>query len=107
MSLAFNADTLRLLVRYETARKALAMWDEEKTKARAELLAAMGDESEATYLGKPVLTVSRTRPRRFDQAAFIADHPNLAEQYRAEGNEEIRLILAKNLPVVPSWHEER
>ena len=103
-----NADGLRMVVRYETARKALAMWGDEKDLARDELLAFLDGIDHASYEGRTIVTVSRTRPRRFDQSAFAADHPGLYERYRREAEtDEVRLILAKVIPNLPSWYQDR
>lgn len=105
----FNVDGFRMVVRYETARKARAMWDDEVAAAREELLTFLGDGIEhGIYEGQNVVTVSRTRPKRFDQSAFAADHPAIYEHYRKEAEvDEIRLILPRHLPKLPHWYDDR
>jgi len=104
---ALNADGLRMILRYETARKAQAMWQAEKDAARDELLAFLGDAAHASYEGREIVTVVRTRPRRFDQTSFAEDNPSLYERYRrVADHDELRLILARNIPNLPHWYAD-
>jgi hypothetical protein len=106
-AVALNADGLRMILRYETARKAMAMWEAEKAASRDELIEFLAEADHASYMGRELVTVSRTRPRRFDQSAFAADHPALFERYRRESDtDEIRLILARNIPNLPHWYAD-
>lgn len=102
MTAVLSVDSLRLLHRYDTARKALAMWTEEKEKVRAELIATLGDEPDGTYDGSLVVSISRSRPKRFDLAGFAQDHPELHRQYLAEPQfDETRIWVPKRLPFLP------
>jgi len=102
MSASLTVDGLRLLHRYDTARKALAMWTEEKERVRVELIAALGDNTEGNFDGKRVVSISRSRPRRFNKADFALDHPQLHDRYLVEPDEdEIRVWVPDKLPLVP------
>lgn len=97
-----DSTSYELLLRYETARRALALWTEEKIKAKDQLVGIMGDAGIGHYAGRKVVTVVRSRPRRFDSEAFKADHPALYDGYlKAPDADEIRLSPAKNLPELP------
>lgn len=102
MTAHLTVDGLRLVHRYDTARRALAMWTEEKDKARAELIAALGDNTEGLFDGKRVVSLSHSRPRRFNKGDFASDHPDLYERYLAEADEdEVRLNVIEKLPLIP------
>jgi len=101
-SAELDAVGYELLLRYETARRAIAMWDEERTIAGDELKKILELIDDGMYQGRKVVSVTRTRPRRFDVTAFKEDHPSIYEEYRKEPDEdEVRLNPAKNLPWLP------
>lgn len=102
MSAILTIDGLRLLHRYDTARKALAMWAEEKEKVRAELIAALGENTEGFFDGKRVVGITRSRPLRFSSKDFASDHPDLYARYVvAPDEDEVRLNVTEKLPMIP------
>lgn len=108
MTAILTVDGLRLLHRYDTARKALAMWTEEKDKVRAELLEALGENTEGFFDGKRVVSITHTRPRRFNRADFALDHPQIYDRYLTEAEEEeVRLNVLDNLPLIPGSASRR
>ncbi len=88
-----------LVRRYASATREIKRWTEYRAELREYLLKLVGDAGTARHMGLPVLTVIRTRPRRFNFTAFASDHPDLAEQYReAPAEDEIRIQVGR-LPV--------
>ena len=102
METALNSVGLRVVMRYETARRAKAMWSEEMDLARAEIVEMLADADEAYFEGHKVVGLSRVRPKRFNSAAFKDDHPGLYHAYLVEpAEDEVRVWVAKKLPNLP------
>lgn len=79
-----------------TVKARRAELDEVEAKARAEIEAILGTAETGTVDGKPVLTWKWGKPpRRFDQAKFKAEHPDLASQYVLLGEPIRRLTLVE------------
>lgn len=94
-----DAGSFDLIKQHRDAVRAIHMWTELKDQVREQLIKIMGDASFAHYAGQRVLTITRTRPKRFDTKAFAADNPGLYEQYLREPDEdEIRVSVSRDLP---------
>ena len=96
--LPLDAEAISLVYRLRSVSKTIAYWAEIKRDLRDQILKALGDAPYGDYEGQRVVTVIRSRPRRFNVGHFTLDHPALAEAYREDGDEEIRLTLAKTFP---------
>lgn len=98
-----DSTTFELIKQYRDAVKAITMWDRLRADVRDQLVKIMDGNAYGHYYGRRILTVTRSRPRRFDQSAFAADNPGLYEQYRVTpDHDEVRLILARDLPGDPA-----
>lgn len=95
---ALDAEGFELVRRLRSVSKTIAYWSGIKREIRDELLKVIGPEDGADWSGQRVVTVVRSRPRRFNLSLFSLDHPALAETYREDGDEEVRLTLAKTFP---------
>lgn len=85
-----------LVRQYVTTTRSMRMWTELRREVRSALVKLLTDIDTATYRGVPVMTVVRTRPHRFNVAAFAADHPDLFEHYRELPDEdEVRFTPAR------------
>lgn len=94
-----DEDGYTLVLRYAGIRAQIADLAEEKEKIRAELAGILFDVDHGFFNGEQVVTVTRSRPKRFDLKAFRDDHPALHERYLREAiAEEVRLTVAKTLP---------
>src|SRR5262245_57400253 len=83
-----------LLRQYQSAGQTIEMWKKFRDEVKAQILAVLGAHPYGHFGGRRVLSVGRTRPRRFDVKAFAADHPGLHAQYLREADEdEVRLYL--------------
>ena len=87
--------TWELLRQYTDATASIKMWTEFRRKVKDQLVGILGTASRAHYNGRHVLTVIRTRPVRFNQAAFAEAHPGLWDSFREPAEEEIRFSLPK------------
>jgi hypothetical protein len=86
-----------LLCRYAAATSAMAMWSDERREAKEALVKILGPADHGHHGGRRVVSVIRTRPKRFNQSAFSEDHPGLLDQYREEpAEDEVRLTLVKD-----------
>lgn len=91
--------TFELVRRYQEVGRVVEQGIKERQELRDRLVARMGGGTVGRYDGRRVLIVVRTRPRRFDGAAFSEAHPALYEQFRTESAEPvIRLIIEPDLP---------
>lgn len=90
-----DATAWDLLNQYAAATASIRMWTDMRRKVKDQLVKILGSASRAHYQGRHVLTVIRTRPVRFNQAAFAEDNPGLWDRYREPADEEIRLSLVK------------
>lgn len=85
-----------LVRQYHSATQTIKMWTDYRKEVREQLIKLLDQADYARFRGNTVVTVVRTRPRRFNTSAFAADHPDLFEQYREEAAEdEIRLSVGK------------
>jgi len=86
-----------LLLGYRDAVDAIAYWQEAKVKARDQLVATMGEALIGRYNGRRVVKVILTRPHRFDQTGFAADHPGLYQAYiRPADADVVRLSMPRD-----------
>jgi hypothetical protein len=95
---ALGVEAVALLYRLRSVSRTIAYWLDIKRDIRNQLLDALGTASYGEVDGQRVVTVIRSHPRRFNLGHFAVDHPGLAEAYREDGEEEIRLTLAKTFP---------
>lgn len=87
---------LELVRQYSTATQTIRLWTDWRKEIRGPLLKVLAEADCAKFRGETVVTVVRTRPKRFNVAAFAADHPDLFEHYREEATEdEVRLSIGK------------
>ena len=93
-----DAEGFELVRRLRAVSKTIAHWSEIKREIRDQILKVIGDEDGADWKGQRVVTVVRSHPRRFNLGHFAVDHPALAEAYREDADEEVRLTLAKTFP---------
>lgn len=100
----FDKTGAELARQYATAGATIKMWTDFRMGVRERLVGLIGGADAGLYQGEQVLTVIRTRPRRFNVHAFSADHPDLFEQYREQAEEdEIRLsVKIESLPEEPA-----
>lgn len=85
-----------LVCQYAAATQTIKTWTDYRKELREPLLKRLAEAEYAQFRGQTVVTVVRSRPRRFNFTAFSADHPDLAERYREDATEdEVRLILGK------------
>jgi hypothetical protein len=97
-----TADTFELVRQYRNAKRSADMWGKFAVEVRDQVAAILGTARYGHYAGKRVVTVSRTRPRRFQTLVFKAEHPALYEQFCvAPDADEVRLILPDALPGDP------
>lgn len=77
------------------AREKANMARADAEDARAMLLKALGEGVAATLTvdGEPVAVVRRSRPYRFDAAAFCRDHKRLAQEYYRQGEEYASVVF--------------
>ncbi len=85
------------LRRYMTAQAAEAQWKADRLEARDRLIGIMKDYQYGHHNGQRVMSVVRARPRTFNLTAFAEDHPALAEQYREEQVEQVRIVPVKDV----------
>jgi len=91
-----NVDGYQHVLAYDTARTAIAGWEDTKAKAKHAVAEVMAEANRAMFSGKHVATLSTSRPRRFNRAAFEADHPDLYERYLEPASEpETRLWVPR------------
>jgi len=92
-----DATGWELLCRYAVAAASINMWVDEKREAKEALLKILGSANHGHHGGRRVISVVRTRPKRFNQSAFAEMHPGLWDQFREEpAEDEVRLALAKD-----------
>ena len=102
-SVEFDVTGFELVRQYSTASQTIRMWTDFREEVRERLLKLIGDADKGTFCGDTIVTVTRTRPRRFNRTAFTSDHPDLAERYvEAAEKDEIRLSIGKLPPEEPT-----
>ena len=89
---------LQQVRRYRDLGRTIKHYTDERAKVREYLVKVLDGVDAGMFNGYPVVTVARNRPRRFDYAAFSEANPGLYEQYRVEADEEVRLIVGRELP---------
>lgn len=94
--LELDSAGMELVRQYDTATRTIKMWTDYRSDTREALIKLLGSAPGARFANRTVVTVTRTRPRRFNVAAFAADHPQLFERYReTPATDEIRLSVGK------------
>lgn len=80
MSTALDAhlDTIR---EYQEINTQIAELRERQATLRARIEDALGDDDTGTILGVPVITWKWSKPRRLDQKALKAAHPEIVEAF--------------------------
>jgi hypothetical protein len=104
-----NVDAYQFVLAYDTARTAIAGWEDTKAKAKHAIAETLGVANRGMFSGKHVVTLSTSRPRRFNRAAFAEDHPDLYERYLEPASEpETRLWVPRRtlLPALMRPREE-
>jgi hypothetical protein len=83
-----DAEVLRLIDQFKTARKAKAKWEEAEAEMRETLLKLFGvthhGHWQASAGHRVILKIDSSPVARFDTTAFKADHPDLYESYRTD-----------------------
>jgi hypothetical protein len=83
---------------YVQAADAIRSWGEIKNKCRDQLAASLGEDV-GTVGGVVAITVSRTRPHRFNLSRFSRDHEALTAQYtEAATTPTVKIIPHKGVP---------
>lgn len=91
-----DVDGYQNVLAYDTARAAIIGWEDTKLKAKSAIEIILGEANKGMFAGKHVVTISRSRPRRFNRALFASDHPDLYERYLEPAEEpEIRLWVPR------------
>lgn len=96
-----NTDAYGNVLAYDTARTAISGWKDTQAKAKDQIIQIMGEATRAMFSGKHVVTKSVSRPRRFNQAAFREDHPDLYERYCEPSTEPETRLWVPRRPLLP------
>jgi hypothetical protein len=96
--LPLDLEILQQVRAYRDLGRTIKYYTEQRAKVREYLVKVLDGIDTGTFNGYQVVTVVRTRPKRFDSTAFADAHPGLYEQFRTEADEETRLIVGHDLP---------
>jgi predicted phage-related endonuclease len=93
-----DRDTVNAVLRYADLRTEKALIEGEMKALRDEVVATLGDHEAGVWAGEPIVTFKAVKGRRrFDDKAFAANHPELAEQYMVTGKGSRRFMTRVDL----------